>query len=234
MRTGVFIQVRLGSTRLPGKALLPLAGGTIIQHVMRAMKGVPAESRALLTDRRSADTLQPLAEAEGYAVLVGPDEDVLARYGAAARAFAVDRIVRATGDNPLTSSDLVRSLLREHEAADADLSHYLGCPLGTGVEVVRATALFDAEREAVLSEEREHITTWLYRNRCRYKVLEPRAPAGALLPGARVTVDTAEDYELVRDVFANLYHGRPIETEELVRYLASRAANTVDGGPARG
>ncbi len=48
MRTGIFIQVRLGSTRLPGKALLPLPGGSVIQHVMRALAAVPADVHALL------------------------------------------------------------------------------------------------------------------------------------------------------------------------------------------
>ena len=53
MHRGVSIQVRLGSTRLQGKALLPLCGLAIIQHVMRCLSRVPADVRALVTERQA-------------------------------------------------------------------------------------------------------------------------------------------------------------------------------------
>ena len=223
MRTAVLVQVRLGSTRLPSKALLPLAGATVIDHVMRALLLVPAETRALVTDRGSADSLRPHADAAGFAVFIGPDEDLLARFCMAARSFAADQLIRATGDNPLTSARLAREIRAAHEAAGADLSHYLGNPWGTGVEVVRARALFDAEREAVMPEEREHATTWLYRNRERYRVLELAAPSDAWMPDAKVSVDTAEDYERIRRIFAELSRGGPIEADALVKHLGGTA-----------
>ena len=48
--TGVFLQVRLGSRRLPRKALLPLGDSTVIRQAMRALRRVPAGVHALLTD----------------------------------------------------------------------------------------------------------------------------------------------------------------------------------------
>jgi spore coat polysaccharide biosynthesis protein SpsF len=219
VKTAVCIQVRLGSTRLPGKTLLPLAGRTVIEHVMRALRPVPADVYALLTDQGSAGTLRPLAAREGFAVCIGPEKDVLSRFCGAARTFDAGRLVRATGDNPLTSARLARLIMDEHQAAGADLSHYLGNPWGTGVEVVESTALFAAEKEAVLPEEREHATAWIYRHRERFLVLEPPAPADAYLPDARVTVDTPADLENVMRIFAELYDGGPIEADVLVRYL---------------
>jgi spore coat polysaccharide biosynthesis protein SpsF len=223
VRTGIFVQVRLGSTRLPHKATLPLPGGNVIQHVMRALAHVPADARALLTDEGSARTLMPFAHAEGYAVFVGPELDVLARYCMACREYNVSRVVRATGDNPLTSAALAREILTLHERRGADLSHYLGSPLGTGIEAVEAAALFAAEKEAKLPEEREHITTFIYRNSGRFSILAPKAPPGATLPEARVTVDTREDYERVRSIFEALYVGIPIEVEDLVAWLAAQS-----------
>ncbi len=225
MGTGVFIQVRLGSTRLPSKAILPLAGSTVIQHVMRAVRGVPAAVHALLTDPASAGRLAPLAAAESFALFVGSPEDVLARFCAACRRFGVDRVVRVTGDNPLTSGKLARMILGVHAEAGADLSHYLDIPWGMGVEVVEAAALLRAERDAADQAEREHITTYLYRHPHEFRIVEEQPPAWARLPSARVTVDTPADYENISRMFARLYGGAPIEAEEVVRWL---------GGPAGG
>jgi len=228
MSTGVFVQVRLGSTRLPGKALLGLRGGCVIQHVMRAVRTVEADVRALLTDARSEAALRPLADAEGFRLLVGPDEDVLARFCMASRQWSVDQVIRVTGDNPLTSASLARAILREHREAATDLSHYLGIPWGTGVEVVQASALFAAERDSRRADEREHITTFIYRHPDRFRILEALAPAHASYAEGRATVDTPEDMERIRRLFEELYDGEPIEIERAITWLK---AHLPEGSP---
>jgi spore coat polysaccharide biosynthesis protein SpsF len=222
--------VRLGSTRLPRKALLPLPGGSLIRHVMRAFDAVPAEVKALLTDPRSAEELERCASAEGFSLFVGHPEDVLARYCDACREYEVSRVVRATGDNPLTSGALARLILELHEQRQADLSHFLGIPWGSGVEVVEASALFAAEGDAVNTDEREHVTTFLYRNPERFRIVEAPAPPGTLAPDARVTVDTREDYERVLRIFGDLYRGAPIEVDEIVPWFGERVRKGTNGG----
>jgi len=230
--TGIFVQVRLGSTRLPSKALLPLPGGCLIQHVMRSLASVPADVRALLTDAKSAAALRPLAGDEGFEVFEGPEEDVLGRYCMACRSYGTTRVIRATGDNPLTSGRLARDIIAEHEKARVDLSHYLGVPWGSGIEVVTAAALFEAERDSTRQDEREHITTFLYRHPDRFRILEAPAPAYAAYAEGRVTVDTPADLEVVTRLFQDLYQGTPIEIERIVAWLKGRSparAGSVEG-----
>jgi len=230
MRTGIFVQVRLASTRLARKALLPLAGSTVIAHVMRALALVPADVRALLTDPASLDALAPEASVCGFLAVAGHPDDVLARFAAAARQLDVQRVVRATGDNPLTCPRLARDILAIHEAKRADLSHFLECPWGTGVEVVEAGALFAAERDAARSDEREHLTTFLYRHPDRFAIVEEPAPSMSRMSGARVTVDTPEDYARVSRLFADLYRGEPIESDAVVAWFRSPRAGGATGG----
>lgn len=218
-RVGIFVQVRLGSMRLPGKALLPLGGSTVIEQVMAALSAVPAAALALLTDEDSAGALEQPARRHGYAVVVGPREDVLARYTSAVRRFNVDTVVRATGDSPLVSAPLAREILAIHEAAGADLSHFLGCPLGTGVEVIASRALEQAGTHASDPAEREHISTYLYRNRERFTILEPAVPAEIEQLYANVSVDTPEDYARLLAIYADLHHGAPLKVRDVVRWL---------------
>jgi len=203
---------------------------------MRALKPVGADVYALLTDAASLLALKEVAEPEGYAVLEGPEEDVLARYGAAIRRFSVNEVVRATGDNPLTSARLARDIIAAHRAQGSDLSHYLGVPWGSGVEVVTAEALLEAERDARAADEREHITTYLYRHPERFRVLEPSAPAYADAKDCRVTVDTPSDLEEVRRIFAALYDGQPIEIDRVIDWLRKNPAPAGAGrpGPSHG
>jgi spore coat polysaccharide biosynthesis protein SpsF len=81
-------------------------------------------------------------------------------------------------------------MVHHHRERGAALSHYLGIPLGSGVEVISADALAAAAAAADTPYEREHVTPWIYANRARFIVEEPDL---ALDPGIRLTVDTAED-----------------------------------------
>ncbi len=219
MSTGIFLQVRIGSTRLKRKVLLPLVGGTIVEHTMRALKRMDAEVHALLTDASSAPELKSFALAEDFEIFIGPEEDVLARYAMAARYFDTDVIVRATGDNPLVSAALGEAIVKIHKKSHADLSHYTGPPLGTGVEVVSADSLFAADKEARDRFEREHMTTYIYRHPERYKVIEEPCPSKYRLSQIKVSIDEKHDYVTVLNIYHDLYRGKPIEIDELMRWL---------------
>jgi len=225
--TAIVLQARVGSTRLPGKALLPLGGSTLLGQAMRRLALVPADLRVLATDEASAAPLGAEAAREGFELLVGPAEDVLARYCLAIRRFGIDRVLRATGDNPLVSYELATRLLDLSEGESvrvkADYTAYVGLPLGMGVELVSAEALLRAEAETSASRDREHVCPYLYEHPELFSIHRPEAPPDFLLPDARVTVDTASDYELALEAYADLYRGAPIPSLAVMAWLRERA-----------
>lgn len=221
--TAVVLQARLGSTRLPGKALLPLGGSTLVEQAMARLSLVPADARVLATDHASALALAPAAERRGFELLVGPPEDVLARYCLAIRRFGIDLVVRATGDNPLVAQELAGLLLARRAASPSDYAGYLGMPVGMGVELIAAEALLKAEAEARETPEREHVCPYLYGHPELFRVDRPEAPPEYLLSGASVTVDTQADYEAVLRIYGALYDGSPIPSAAVMGYLKGRA-----------
>src|SRR6056297_2365683 len=222
-RVAVFLQVRLDSTRLPQKALLPLSGKPVVELAMEALKKVPADVYALLTDRDSYKALSGHASVAGFETFIGPKEDVLQRYADAINYFQVDTVIRATGDNPLVSGECGARLLElYHEQRDpqVDYSGFEGLPVGTGVECVRAEALLRANREAECSYDREHVCPYLYNHPDIFRVYRPPAPKECFFPGMRVTLDTDRDYRRLQTIFNTLYSGTPITTKELIRGIS--------------
>jgi spore coat polysaccharide biosynthesis protein SpsF len=222
MTTGVFLQVRLDSTRLPRKALLPIGPRSVIEHAMAALGHVRADVRALVTDAAGAEALRPYALSWGFGVYVGDPNDVLNRYACAARHFGVDTIVRATGDNPFVSSELADMIVDEYRRAAADYAGYDGIPLGTGVEVLRAHALIEADRLATDPYDREHVSPYLYRHPSRFRIHRIGAPARYCGEG-RVTLDTQEDYAFLVSLWNRSRPNGPLSIRELLRLLAQIA-----------
>ncbi|MDR2053216.1 MAG: spore coat protein [Treponema sp.] len=217
MRVGIVLQARLDSTRLPEKALKDLRGEPMIYRVMEALNRVPADVRVLACPENCLDVFGPLAERAGFGIFGGPEDDVLGRYCGAIRRFGIDRVIRATGDNPFVFADAASALNAGAEALDADYAGYAGLPLGAGVESVKSEALFRAEREAADGPEREHVCPYLYAHPELFTLHRPLAPQVWQGPDMRLTVDTAEDlcraqllYDVLTRSAADRYSGAEI------------------------
>jgi len=217
--TGLFLQVRLDSTRLPGKALLPLGSLTVIEQAMQSLKNVNTNVFALLTDSSSVSQLKPLSKKWGFEIFVGDKDNVLKRYADAIEYFSVSTVIRATGDNPLVSGILANKILEYHLKNQADYSGFTGIPLGTGVEILNAQAVLKANRLSYDAYEQEHVSPYLYFRESEFLIQRVPAPAEYFCPNQRVTLDTEEDYYKIKKIYEQIYHGQPIGIEELVSWL---------------
>lgn len=218
IKTGVFLQVRISSSRLYGKALLDLAGKPVVWHAMRSLSRIPAFRYSLLTDEESAPHFSRVADELGFDVFTGDPEDVLERYCAAIRYYGVDEVVRATGDNPLVSAAVAQQAITLRRVHSSDYAGITGTPYGTGVEVINAYALLDLASWTEERYDREHVSPGLYRNPDRYAIATREADSAMYLPEFRVTLDTPEDYSWLTFIFGRLYRSEPIEVAELVSF----------------
>lgn len=193
--TALVLQARLDSSRLPGKAMLPLGGRPFIFRVMEALGSVPWDAKILVCPEDSVSSFAPLADEAGFVLVPGPKEDVLARYCIAIRRSGAERVVRATGDNAFVFADAAISISREAQTLNADYACYSGLPYGAGVECSASEALLRSEREASDPAEREHVCPYLYNHPELFKLHRPLVPSRWQCPELRLTVDTIEDYD---------------------------------------
>jgi spore coat polysaccharide biosynthesis protein SpsF len=171
---------------------------------MEALKYIPVDKYVLACPEDCVSDFAPFAEKIGFEVMGGAKDDVLARYCVAIKKFAIDRLIRATGDNPFVFVDAALTLERATDALGADYAGYAGLPYGAGVEIVSASALLRAERDADLPEEREHVCPYLYHHPELFLLHRPLAPLKWQGSFFRVTIDTAGDYEWAKTLFAAL------------------------------
>jgi spore coat polysaccharide biosynthesis protein SpsF len=199
--TGIVLQARLASTRLPGKALAQVGSYSILEHSVRrlAVSGFPIV--VATTDRPEDDVLVKAARRLDVEVYRGSELDVLARYVGAARTFGFSEVIRATADNPFVDAEAPRrtSIFRRRVAADHAVE--CGLPIGAAVEAVSTEALERAMALAVDPYDREHVTSLLRRD-ARFRALRAIGPGHLRRPSLRLTVDTAEDLAFVREVLA--------------------------------
>jgi spore coat polysaccharide biosynthesis protein SpsF len=204
-RTVAVVQARTGSTRLPGKVLLPLLGQPILTRVVRRAARAASLDEVIVATTTSPndDPIVDLARREGWGVTRGSEADLLDRYVEAAREHDADVIVRITSDCPLLDPAIVDETVGALEGGAWDYASSSleprTYPRGLDVEVVGRNALERAWREDANPGWREHATPYIYRHPESFRLL--RVPAPADYSRHRWCVDTPEDYELVRRIY---------------------------------
>jgi spore coat polysaccharide biosynthesis protein SpsF len=216
--TVIVLQARIGSTRLPGKVLAPLAGRSILSHCIARLRRSGLRVVVATTTNSEDDPVAAEAWRHGVDVLRGPERDVLARFVPVADRLGARNVIRATADNPVVDFDAPSRVLRTLIARDADYAVEIDLPVGTGVEAVRADALRAAAGLAGEDYDRDHVTSYIRRNRQRFHVIESGAPGRLRRPDLRLTVDTPADLDFVRTLLkgAGGYPGELLSLAEIL------------------
>ncbi len=164
-KTGVLVQARMGSTRLPGKVMALLKGRPVLEHVLeRAIKIGPQVIVVTPCEERSQPIVD-LAKDMGCEVFMGSEGDVLSRYARASSAFRLEIVMRITADCPKLDPEVCKLVLAKVPPADYS-SNVLPRTYEKGLDCEAFTAelLATAHRKATSKPDREHVTPWMQRN----------------------------------------------------------------------
>lgn len=208
MTVAAVIQARMGSSRLPGKVLLPLAGKPILWHVVhRLRKCVRVDRIAIATTTLGGDDpIEEFARAEGITLVRGPEDDVLARFAMAADVLEADVILRVTGDAPLVDPKVADLLIGALEDAGAGYATYApeGIAIDEGFSPLTRRAL-DRLCEVAGDDPvaREHVTAYFKKHPDFVRVATITPPAARVFD-ARLSVDTPADLEFLEAVYREL------------------------------
>jgi spore coat polysaccharide biosynthesis protein SpsF len=199
----IVLQARMGSRRLPGKALAILEGRTVLAHCLerlRARSGLPVVLAT--TTRAEDDCLVEEGTRLGATVVRGSDEDVLGRFVLVTSQLGLTEVIRATADNPAVDLDAPRRVLELRRRTGSDHVIEYGLPYGTAVEAMSAQSLCRCAERATATYDREHVTSFL-RRESGFVIVPAIAPSEVYRPELRLTIDTPEDLFWVRSVFAD-------------------------------
>jgi spore coat polysaccharide biosynthesis protein SpsF len=206
IRVVAVIQARMGSTRLPGKVLKPVAGKPLLWHIVHRLRACH-----LLEDIAVATSVNPADEAivewcnqEGVIVVRGPEDDVLARYARAAEKLDADIIVRVSSDAPFIDPGFVDHLVATLIEQDGDyvlMEDGVECA-HVGVDPFSRRALdrlmMDAAHDPAA---KEHVTGYFKLNPGFVKLVRAAPYPSLARKGGRLTIDTPDDLAFIEALY---------------------------------
>jgi spore coat polysaccharide biosynthesis protein SpsF len=207
LRIVTIIQARMNSTRLPGKVLQEIAGRSMLERVVERCRWakLPQSTIIATTTDDGDDAIVEACRKIDVPVFRGSEQQVLDRYREAARAHRAQAVVRVTCDCPLVDAEVMDRVIRTLLDAGADYASNTlqrTYPRGLDTEAFTMNALETAWRECKDPAACVHVTPFIYGAPDRFR-LESCEGEGNYA-NHRWTVDTAEDLELIREIYARL------------------------------
>lgn len=204
-RVGCIVACRMKSSRLPRKALLPIAGKPSVEWCLEGVlrtKGI--DLVCLATSTHEEDAVLGQHTLGGRALFHrGDPDDVLRRYLDVCDAHDLDVICRVTADCPTPSAELIDYLLAQHFAEGADFTRSRVEAVGTGAHIINVNAMKRVLAHKGAAKYSEYMNLYFENNSSYFKICLVDLPEAFVRP-YRLTLDYAEDLVMYEALFAKL------------------------------
>lgn len=232
MRIVAILQARMNSTRLPGKVLLPLAGKSMLQNIVERVRrcrlldyvvvAYPLRDneafKFLFTDFKGTDGVSLGAYASQ-----DDEDDLIARYLSASRAYSPDLIVRIPCDNPCVDPDYIDRCIEKYMAWPTVFESNAGwAEVGDSIVDGVGCEVFSVSRLKWLDEQtvgrpryREHPHLLFHEHAGK------SATHAEMRKTIRLDVNTQADYDFIKDIFDHFGHNH-FTTQDVLSYLSTK------------
>lgn len=206
MHTGIIVQCRMSSARLPGKVLHEVRGKPMLQYTLEGLARCRGGTLVVSTSEREEDkAIIRFCKAFGVPFHCGPLENVALRFARTVEHFGFDNFVRVCGDSPLLDYRLVDKAMAIFEERNVRMVSNVvrrTFPKGQSVEMLDARYFLDHVTKILSPTEQEHVTSHFY---ARQNPVELEAfESGGAWGEVRQSVDTPEDMRRFAELVARM------------------------------
>ena len=225
MKTIAVILSRMGSNRLPGKALLKINNIPAIEYTYKRVLASNSIDDVIIatSNNKQDDSIEELCKKEKMLCFRGPEDNVLERLVLVLQKYKANTGVIIYGDCPLIDPNIISQIvnvykdnIEDYDFVSNDLKTTF--PPGMEVEVVSLEALERADSSIIDPSIREHGTLYIRKNPEIFRLLNVEAPRNYNFPNIEIELDTIEDYSVI-DKIAKNFNDYKYDLQKILSFL---------------
>ena len=229
------VQARMGSTRLPGKSLMLLAGKPLVGRVIERIRTATKIDKLILAipDNIENDPLERLGKSYGVQIFRGSEIDLVDRYYNAAKNLSCKYVVRIPADNPVPQGSEIDRIIDHHLSLNrpgfsSNLAEIYGSryPDGIGAEIFDFELLEEISADFSDSRKREHVHLNFFDYATQKAVDENWCPISTVhcpsdfaRPDIILDVNTQIQFEYMANLYKELYPSNPnFDIKDIIKW----------------
>jgi spore coat polysaccharide biosynthesis protein SpsF len=234
-KVAAIVQARMGSTRLPGKSLMLLAGTPLVGRVIERISSSTKIDKLILAipDTIENDPLEALGKSYGVQIFRGSEFDLVDRYYNAAKNLSCKYVVRIPADNPVPQGSEIDRIIDHHLSLNrpgfsSNLAEIYGSryPDGIGAEIFDFELLEEISADFSDSKKREHVHLNFFDYATQKAVDENWCPISTVhcpsdfaRPDIILDVNTQIQFEYMANLYKELYPSNPnFDIKDIIRW----------------
>lgn len=221
----LIVQARMGSSRLPGKSIMDIAGKPLIFRILERLKRIKKIDELILAipSTKENNVLKNIALSLGVKVFRGSEDDVLDRYYRAAKQFDADIVGRFPADNAAPEPKEIDKIIKFHKnlkfsgfTTNLCQIRNSGYPDGIGAEFFNFNLLKEVWKKNKSSLQREHVHLNFFNyvddkgvdeNWCPINTID--CPIAFKRPDIVLDINTNEQYIFIKNLYDYLFVKNP-------------------------
>lgn len=220
----LIIQAHMGSTRLPGKIMKKICNKEVLLHVYeRCIRAKLVDKIVIATSKNEENNvIEEFCIKHNIECFRGSENDVLDRYYECAKNYSPDIIIRVTSDCPLLEPRLIDFWVSNMLKDSIDfIEEEKEIFTGFGLDIFTNNALTKMKQNATLEKQKEHVIGYYYDNKdkFKYKAYQLTDELKYLYRNYRLTLDTKEDFELIKLIYEKFYNDDYVDLKKVIYYL---------------
>lgn len=220
----LIIQAHMGSTRLPGKIMKKICNKEVLLHVYeRCTRAKVVDKIVIATSKNKENNkIEEFCIKHNIECFRGSEGDVLDRYYECAKKYNPDIIIRVTSDCPLLEPKLIDFWISNMLKDSIDfIEEEKEIFTGFGLDIFTSNALTKMKQNATLEKQKEHVIGYYYDNKDKFKhkSYQLTDELKYLYRDYRLTLDTKEDFELIKLLYEKFYNNNYVKLEDVIAYL---------------
>ena len=232
MSTNIFLQARVNSSRFPKKVLKEICGKSVFELIIDRMKLVRDINKIILvTGPPQLNTeLVNIAKKQNIEYFCGSEENILDRLYQASKKYFSDNIIRITWDNPLLDYDIINKNLEFFLCEKFDLLYIdeTSFPKGMNFEIILQSALEETWQSYFrkFSNKDDFDKTFHSPGTCfleNSNLKKMAISTNNIYPNLRLTMDHVEDFQLIKNIYEEIYPKKPnFRLDDILELLSKK------------
>ena len=224
MCTGIILQARCGSKRLPNKVIRNINNKPILELIIERLKNVSSTKLIVATTKSKVDDkICKICEKNNVPFYRGKKNDVLSRFYEITSKYKLKTVIRSNADCPFLDKDIIEKMIKIYKKKNYDyFSNILepSFPSGLHIEIFNYKTVNKAHKEATSSSDREHVTPYIYNNTKKFSIGSFKNNKN--LSFHRWTIDYLEDLKFVKKIYKEFNYNNNFKMTDILKLLKKK------------